>query len=1234
MSRYDYPGRGAPPRKDDDGVGRGRFVARRRAEFDPEGSSLARAAPSVASAPGGPVARAPASSRTDLWLPLGPQTIVDSDTSGKPRVTGRINALAVHPNGERLYAASRKGGVWYSGNGGASWRSLAGLAATDTTGINRPAHRNACHAIAVSWGVDEIADEVWVGTGEVGRKIHGQPGHSVGGIGILHAVGPAAPTGLDPWKREANNLIGGGVYQIVLEPGGTGVIAATPEGLFQRPATGGENAPWVRVAEAPFNALSARCSDLLWSAADASSPVRLWVWVAEGSDAGLWWRDTGVTPPRPFKKVPLAPATPVAFAYPKGRAVLAAGTPPAQVWALSNAGKNTPPRLYRVSNGAADPVATHVVVTQNVLTDQGETHIAIAVDPSDANRVLLGGTFFDITTAENVAVANEVAAILSGHVAVNAGALRFGQPVAASSMGLGTHADVRALVFSNGGARLWAATDGGVFRSDRPQDGAGGSPAAAAFYARNDGLQAAESNYVAHNPHAEGFVAAGLQDNAAVFRLSASVWKRVANMGGDGGGVLPRPLNPDHWICQYIRGNWSTSDGTLVDADLLTRGGVASSKELKASAFYSNAAGLATTRPFTAAPTHDVGQVIFGTTRVWYTEETRQLGAAPAPTNLGAKWFTLPGNAATPDPLPGDANADPKDQRDFFGQPITVCRWQDRNVAWVLGEGKLMRYARVPGSDDGGPPGTWSRETIIEKDSASSRRREDPLRASPVWTDIAVNLDAPAADGQPPRQRGTKGSVYLGNIGKPGDAAVDTLWWYDGTGKWFKTGLRTDSAGVPAPVTAIVCDPTFPEEVYVGTTVGVWRGLRTQIGNADPAWTWSKRVNGLPEATVEDLAIFIDPLPGSPRLLRAAIAARGVWELRLDQADVADLTHLRCHQADMRYRQSAVALQNDGRSARSWHGSPDVRPRVAPAVIPRPGNLPWGLTANAAAPVINLSRRQPLARFQAALRSARNDLRVVPNGRWDVYFSEVLRDLGAPVAVVPPSGATPQLLVPTIDNAFWDAAMNAPHPGAPPHSLREPWGTGVPTEADLIDFYGEVAEGQLGAASMTFACSHAIVDVVVHHRGLLDRPGADVRVVLLRWSGPAAALPANPGTWTLEDAAGNVPWTQAVNQALNSDAGTTALAVGAGWSFVRTTGQSRLWKSLGTQTLDALNSGTVQFEVDLATGVANNGVVVLVAVLRAGVGASADIALPAAITLQQLALTSPNVAVRSLHLTP
>src|SRR5262249_26066675 len=157
----------------------------------------------------------------------------------------------------------------------------------------------------------------------------------------------------------------------------------------------------------------------------------------------------------------------------------------------------------------------------------------------------------------------------------------------------------------------------------------------------------------------------------------------------------------------------------------------------------------------------------------------------------------------------------------------------------------------------------------------------------------------PPAPERAAAQHGLKGAVYLGTIGSADDADVDTLWWFDGTSNWFPTGLRKSPTGVPAPVTAIVCDPAHPEEVWVGTTIGVWRGVRTQVGGAAPSWVWEPRVNGLPEAPVEDLAIFSD---GSLRLLRAAIASRGSWELRLDVANVVDLTYVRAHDDDLRYR--------------------------------------------------------------------------------------------------------------------------------------------------------------------------------------------------------------------------------------------------------------------------------------------------------------------------------------------
>ena len=214
--------------------------------------------------------------------------------------------------------------------------------------------------------------------------------------------------------------------------------------------------------------------------------------------------------------------------------------------------------------------------------------------------------------------------------------------------------------------------------------------------------------------------------------------------------------------------------------------------------------------------------------------------------------------------------------------------------------------------------------------------------------------------------------------------------------------------GDPAPVTAIACDPDHPGEVFVGTTVGVWMG--TRIATA-PGWLWEKLVNGLPEAAVEDLSIFSH---NGLRLLRAAIASRGTWELRLDVADIDDITYVRAHDDDLRYRAPTPTSGSCSRrtrrracpdgperctvrmtTPRSWHASPDVRPRLAPYIPPKP----TALTRTKASP----GSAEDLRRFQAALRSAKGDPRVRPTGTWDDYFNEVLRDLGAPTLPFPPA---------------------------------------------------------------------------------------------------------------------------------------------------------------------------------------------------------------------------------------
>ncbi|WP_229992253.1 hypothetical protein, partial [Arthrobacter sp. Bi26] len=921
MSMYDWPpGQGLP----DDARARGAFLGAMRTDFDPEGASLAGRTPAKAPRQRGRPA-APASGRANLWTPLGPATIMNSRAAGKPRVTGRINAFGISDDGQRVYAGAAIGGVWYSSNAGASWRSLGGLAATRVNEISRPATRNAVGAIVVRPGGTEATDEIFVGTGEPyhysQNRVGGRPGRSLGGIGILVAQGPAGSADADPWTREAPNLVGEAVNRIALQPGGSGVIAATTIGLLRRPDPVPAAGKWARVSASPLNGVTSECTDVLWTSGAGTRPERLWVWVRGGDHRGLWVQDGGAGD---FRQVATAGAQP-------GRAVLAASTPPDQVWVFVDQGSGNNPLLFKVAApGPALPVAAQVKNVPHILKDQGYYDIAMAVHPTKPDRVFLGGKWFYAQAPDNKQLAGKHdGAVVWADVTVNGtGDLSFGPP--APVVGAGMHADVHEIHFTAAGNRLWAACDGGMFRSDRPTEPIG-------FVPCNTGLGVAQSNYTFSHPSCEGFLVAGLQDNGVIQRLSSGVWKMVE--GGDGGGVVLDPLNPERWLQQYIRGSWSASDGSITVGSPLHRiqGGrprklLSKDEDKKFSAFYSSAAGGAYVYFVAPQLPRNVGQVILGTNRLWYTDD------------FGGSWVTLPTGT---DPL---AAIPLSTSQDTVTDKILACRWQGPDVAWVLGENTLWRYARTPHTASPGKPGIWARVLVIRRGTDGKKDRKSatgPMRSAAMWTDLAVNEESPI--------RGTKGAVYLGTIGSADNNEIDTLWWFDGTSTWHPTRLR---AAVPAPVTAIACDPAHPEEVWVGTTVGVWRGIRTLNGANPPTWRWETRVNGLPEAAVEDLSIFSD---GSLRLLRAAIASRGLWELRLDVTDVADLTYLRAHTDDLRYRARAGELKRDNRTARSWHGSPDVRPRVASAPRPRPGNLPWQR---------GFFEDEGLRRFQSALRAS------------------------------------------------------------------------------------------------------------------------------------------------------------------------------------------------------------------------------------------------------------------------
>lgn len=1174
MSRYAWP---ASPREEerDDPAARARFVRRARREFDPDGAREAGRKALQSHAPaargGRTVMKAPVVGAEFVWQPLGPVAVTGGQAVGATRVAGRVNMVAVHKDGERLYAASGNGGVWYSGNGGKLWQSLGGFATTPTGGIKRPAQRNACGAIEVAFGGAEGADTVYLGTGETTHPFQGDPGSSEGGIGVLVAQSQPTPATDDPWVREAINLVNEGVCRIALQPSGSGVVAATTAGLFERPAGGGKDCVWQKVQQAPFNTLTDKCADVLWTKGDGSRPERLWVWVQGGASAGLWVRDGATAPFPAFQQILAAPA------IGPFRAVLSRCNPttaPNQFYLLHDTGGAAPPALFRISCATnAKPTATAVTAGVPAIMGAGFGFycIAIATHPTLPDRVVLGGSTFAAVSPDGVPLKDTAGtddgAVIVGDVAQNGPTWTFGFPAASTMIGAGVHADLHDIVFSNNGNRLWAASDGGVYRSDQPTQQVG-------FYAANNGLAVIESNYIACHPTCEGFVVTGLQDNGVIARHSGHLWKHEGD--GDGGGVMLDPTLMRRYIRQFFNGNWSSSD-SLFGLPLIAA-------ERNGAAFYSEGAAIAKQRGVPPNAPPNVRQVIIGTHRLWYNED------------FGTTWYTLPSGTLAPHGNQG---------LDDFGMPITVCRWQSPDVAWVLGASKLMRYARIANSDAGGPPGTWGWQEVRPTDvvPTGKEKKRPPVPPSmndaPFWTDVAVNLET----GNPPVQRGTLGAVYLGTVGKFDSADVDTLYWFDGTDKWHATKLRTDPKGVPAPVTAIVCHPDFPLEVWVGTTVGVWHGVRTDHGANPPTWDWNGRVNGLPEAAVEDLEIFKD---GTLVLLRAGIASRGVWELRLDVTTLQPLTYLRAHDDDLRYRDRAVEKQRDLLADRSWHGSPDVRPRRPAVLRNAPATLPWSRTTPNIDPEL-------LRRFQSALRARTNDPRVLPTGKWDGYFNEALRNLGAPLLPAPAPANTV-----SINKAFWNLSMVAPH------ATAEPWGAGVPTEADLIDYALPLAEGSASQASCTLTRVAHKVDVVVHHRGASTQDGANVRVTLLKWVDPKnknAAKWNDTTTWFNDP----VPWTAAVNEVLNSADGKTSQAMTAGWSFVLGSGNVNHRLTLTGQTLDAMHPGIASFDLDLSTA-RNDSLILLVAVIRVG----SDITLSAT-KLKDLALTKPSVAVRSVH---
>ena len=893
------------------------------------------------------------------------------------------------------------------------------------------------------------------------------------------------------------------------------------------------------------------------------------------------------------------------------------------------------PAVFRVADitVAAPAVQTVGGVPIDLWGGQRDYDQAIAVDVvAGTDRVYLGGSFFDLNQADfgaslwcfDVNAAPPAPPPPNPFVlGATTGVSRVGAPAPpppppepagagegadlAGHIGNNVHADVHSIVLAGGAApnrQVWVGCDGGIYLSTQ-------SGRVNTFASRATGLAVLQAGFVASHPTSAHFVAAGFQDNGTQVRSGDTLWEEI--LLGDGGGLMFHPALSQYVVAQFVTASWSSRPeaGFVSPTSRVAGGGTLvgdREDQQGVSEFYSGASVIGTGG--------NNARIAVGTNRIWISDNLGQAtpnrwrvlpfpaGALTDPRNANGTEVAGQSDTGVPaGPLPGGApplgpvipawwpgavgNVGPL-------RGVVTVKWQTPTTLLALFVRGVVRWVE-------NPVGQWTATVLV---------RMANLPAPTVFTDIAV---VPGSQ-----------DFYLTTTGNPTNTAVDTCYLYDSAAaNLVGSGLRSAMNPLPAvfgpldPAYSVVVDPASATTVYVGTVTAVWQGNRT-AGTTNVAWPVPGLVNGLPQAAVQDLSIWQDPADASaPRLLRAAVQARGVWEVDLRAATEPVRTYLRVHPRDDR-RRFPTRLANPRRGPTSTgetvYESPDitVRPHADPAAAPAYGGQVIS---------VNNAPAYQLWTFQTAFRWLYPS--VVPTGMWTDALGDLVQLHRAQLRL----GAGR-----FIDRLLWNAVVggtrlapdltvsgNAAHPLA---VYRPSWQTpldpnAVASEVDLLE---SVQPRSVTAGRWLVFSEPSTVDVLLHHRD--TRPLlANNAFAMLLWRSAASAT----GLLTTP-ADGIVDWARAV-------AGGAAPAPPDGWEV----GGPAPGRNALALPLDARLPRAVPIDVDLS------GIPPFHRVLFVGIAASTPdrcVAnpgpdpLPANLTVQDLVVRWPYAAMRLVTVSP
>ncbi len=1044
------------------------------------------------------------------WVPLGPTEATRGMAGGRPSITGRVRGLAVSADGTRAYAAAANGGVWMTTDGGRRWLALDPWRDTPSADLVASGGGLAIGSVAAIFGATAEDDVVFAGCGEF---------QEWSGDGVRRFGRPANPADPRAWTVEATNVADHASFRVIVPPpgapgGATRAWLASNTGLFERPAAGPFDA-WTQIPlPSPFDVpavsdvamLVDGATEWLFVAVSGEGVLRVQLTAAgsavgqarlicDGITGGLTTQDR-----RRLGRISLATA-------PDGAR---------RVYALLSVRRGSQrARLRRMLNvTAGTPTFRAVTGIPGALwgvgdSDQGTYDQAIAIVPQPipapataTDEIIVGGS--------TVSIEGEwQASLYRGPIAGTATAPTFTPTL----VGHGAHADVHHLVFSRGAAdkpEAWVGTDGGVYRSHPDVDGGRWQHA-------HGGMGVLQLTYLAAHPTVPAFLIGGSQDNGMLIHTGEPAWRRHA-FAGDAGGVVVDPITP-RWMWQYTNGSLFSDvpPATGVPGAVRFPTTTVAARRTQESGnveFYSPLKLVVVP----GAP--DLSRVAFGSHRVWTTDD------------WGTNWLSWP-SGTNPAASKGNLRVNQLD-----GSVIQALDWASPTVLVVATQNGVYRLRGIGAAGAAGDVYARRAGTAAR---GLKRAGERANQVPPAWattdaTGGTVN-DLPAAFSPlaVAALDATGDGVYLGL--DPGTTPDDCLWFLPpGAATWVGTGL-TGYLGGNTRVHAVIVDQANPRDVYAGTDVGVYRGVR-DLPLAPPTWTWEDCSPGLPEAAVRDLDLFAPT--GSPvRLLRASTYGRGVWELDIERFTHRNATAPR--EPEVFVRASAT---DDGRRIAGVTGLAD--PTVAPGPpVPRP-------TGIAESPDIAIVRGRarvvvapPAAYVGAASGAARQAWRIAAS-TW-----------GQPLPTVPDEfGAA--------DVAVWQAIQTERQIPVTAVMDDRTWRTtfhGLDTDPGHVAFVDRYGREMAPAPSLWAAADATANRVLVQVRTRGPNAVADARTsVILLWQAVTAApapvpapatppashttvvLPDLPVDWRAKVIAGNIAglasdgWTVAENRAVPAGA--------------------------------------------------------------------------------------------------